>query len=172
MTYLVTLRRTLNLFLSNPTWDILALLFFFAAVFLYGLMAGRNRIIVLLLASYPAALVSQYIPFSEKFLANLNSLQTLYIKSFVFFVLVIFIFWILNSSGLARKEINKRRGQMIFLSFLNVGLWASTLFTYVPALKEPLIRLEPMTQLLFGSDLAHFVWLILPTIVLFFLRRG
>jgi len=61
---------------------------------------------------------------------------------------------------------------MIFLSFLNVGLWASTLFTYVPALKEPLIRLAPMTQLLFGSDLAHFVWLILPTIVLFFLRRG
>ncbi len=168
MSYLTTLRQTLNLFLSNPTWDILSLLFFFSAVFLYGLMAGRNRIIVLLLASYPAALVSQYIPFSE----NLNSLQTLYIKSFVFFVLVIFIFWILNSSGLARKEINKRRGQMIFLSFLNVGLWASTMFAYVPALKEPLIKLAPLTQLLFGSDTAHFVWLVLPIIVLFFLRRG
>ncbi len=172
MSYLTVFRQTINLFLSNPTWDILALLFFFAAVFLYGLMAGRNRIIVLLLASYPAALVSQYIPFSERFLRNLNSFQTLYIRSFVFFVLIIFIFWILNSSGLARREINRRRGQMIFLSFLNVGLWASTLFTYVPALKEPLIKLAPMTQMLFGSDSAHFIWLILPVIVLFFLRKS
>ena len=170
MSYLTTSRQVINLFLTNPTWDILALLFFFAAVFLYGLIAGRNRIIALLLSSYPAALIGQFIPFRDSFLAGLNSSQALFIRTFIFFVLLIFIFRLLNHSGFVRRGINKKRGQVLFLSFLNVGLWASILITYMPALKEPLISFAPLTQLLFGSNLAHFVWLILPIIILFLVK--
>src|SRR3989344_8695669 len=98
MSYLTTLRQTLNMFLSNPTWDVLLLLFFFFSVFVYGLVVGRNRIIVLLLASYPAALINEYIPYPKNFLNNLNVVQTIFLKAFVFFVLAIFVFLIFKRS--------------------------------------------------------------------------
>ncbi len=101
--YLTMLRDSINLFLLNPTWDILLLLFFFFAVFVYGLVVGRNRMIVLLMASYPAALINEYLPYPQQFLERLNILQILFIKSFVFFVLISLVFWILNKAGFSRK---------------------------------------------------------------------
>ncbi len=171
MIYLSMLRDSINLFLASPTWDILLLVFFFAVVFVYGLMVGRNRIIVLLLASYPAALINEYIPYPKNFLANLNIAQTIFFKSFVFFVFVIFIFWIFKKSGFSRKELNKKTGQVLFLSFLNVGLWANIIFGYVMAFNAELIKLAPLNLLLFGSNFAHFIWLILPILVLYWLLK-
>lgn len=171
MTYLTTLRNTINLFLSNPTWDLLLLLFFFFAVFVYGLMVGRNRIIVLLLASYPAVLINEYLPYPQNFLANINIAQTIFLKSFVFFILTVFIFWIFKKTGFSRKELNKKTGQVLFLSFLNVGLWANVVFGYVLIFNAELIKLAPLNLLLFGSNSAHFIWLIIPILVLYWFEK-
>ncbi len=171
MVYLTTLRNSINLFLSNPTWDILLLLFFFAAIFIYGLVIGRNRIIVLLLASYPAALVNQYLPHPIGFLEKLNVWQNFFIRSFSFFILILLIFWVLSRAGFSRKELNKKTGQILFLSFLNVGLWANVIFGYILTLKPEIITLAPLNQLLFGSDLAHFAWFIVPIFILYFFER-
>ena len=172
MSYLITLRQTLNMFLSNPTWDVLLLLFFFFSVFVYGLVVGRNRIIVLLLASYPAALINEYIPYPKNFLNNLNVAQTIFLKAFVFFVLAIFVFWIFKRSGFSRKELNKKTGQVLFLSFLNVGLWANIIFGYVLNFNAELIKLAPLNLLLFGSTPAHFIWLVLPILILYWLEKN
>ena len=171
MNYLNILRETINLFLSNPTWDILLLLFFFAAVFIYGVIVGRNRIIVLLLASYPAALINQFIPYPENFLANLNTAQFLFLKSFSFFILALIIFWIFKKSGFSRKELTKKIGQVVFLSFLNVGLWANIIFGYASTLSSEAVKLAPLTKLLFGSNLAHLAWLGLPVVMLYWFER-
>ena len=171
MSYIDTFRETLNQFLSNPAWDVLLLLFFFFSVFVYGLVVGRNRIIVLLLASYPAALINEYIPYPKNFLNNLNVAQTIFLKAFVFFVLAIFVFWIFKRSGFSRKELNKKTGQVLFLSFLNVGLWANIIFGYVLNFNAELIKLAPLNLLLFGSTPAHFIWLILPILVLYWFER-
>ncbi len=146
-------------------------LFFFAAIFIYGLFAGRNKAIVLLLASYPAALLNEYFPYPASFLSRLNVSQTLFLKSFSFFILVLFVFWILSRSGLSRKEINKKTGQIIFLSFLNAGFWANVVFGYVLKLNSDIIKLAPATQFLFGSVAAHFAWLVLPLLALFYFER-
>jgi hypothetical protein len=172
MNYLSIIRESINLFLSNPTWDILLLIFFFSAVFIYGLVVGRNRIIVLLLASYPAALINEFLPYPEKFLNRLNTLQNFFVHSFVFFVFLLFIFWILTKAGFSRKELAKKTGQMIFLGFLNVGLWANIVFGYALALNTEIIKLAPLTQLLFGSNTAHLVWLILPMLVLYWFEKS
>lgn len=172
MSYFLTLRDTLNQFLSNPTWDILLLLFFFFAVFVYGLMVGRNRIIVLLLASYPAALINEYIPYSKNFLDNLNVFQAIFLKSFGFFVLSFFIFWIFKSSGFSRKELNKKTSQVIFLSFLNVGFWANIIFGYALKISEEAVKLAPLVRLLFGSAISHFIWLVLPILALYWFARN
>ncbi len=167
------IRDTLNQFLSNPTWDILLLLFFFFAVFVYGLVVGRNKMVVLLLASYPAALLNEYLPYySQKFLERLNIFQVLFLRAFVFFVLILFVFWILNKVGFSRKEISKKTGHVIFLSFLNVGFWANIIFGYVLKLSEEAVKLAPLTQLMFGSVLSHFIWLFLPILALYWLGRN
>ena len=171
MDYIENLKQTINLFLSNPTWDVLLLLFFFAAIFIYGLVVGRNRIIVLLLASYPAVLISEQIPYPNSFLESLNVLQAIFLKSFSFFVLVLFIFWILGKAGFSRKELTKKTGQVILLSFIGVGLWASIIFGYVISLNAEIIKLAPLTQLLFGSNLAHLVWLIFPIGALYWFEK-
>ena len=157
--------------MGNPTWDILLLLFLFSMVFIYGLFAGRNKTIVLLLASYPAALLNQYIPYPAGFLSRFNPSQIIFLKVFSFFVLALFIFWILGKSGLSRKEINRKTGQVIFLSFLSVGFWANIVFDYALKAGSEIVKLTPVTQLLFGSDLAHFVWLALPLLALFYIER-
>lgn len=172
MIYLSTIRDSINLFLAGPTWDILLLLFFFAAVFVYGLMVGRNRIIVLLLASYPATLINEYIPYPKNFLVNLNTTQTIFLKSFGFFVLTLFVFWVFKKSGFSRKELNKKTGQVLFLSFLNVGLWANVIFGYVLGFNAELIKLAPLNQLLFGSNLSHFIWFILPVAILYWFLKS
>lgn len=169
--YLTTIRNSINLFLSNPTWDILLILFFFAAIFIYGLVVGRNRIIVLLLASYPAAMVNQYLPYPVGFLEKLNVWQNFFIHSFLFFILVLLIFWILSKPGFSRKELSKKTGQILFLSFLNVGLWANVIFGYILTLKPEVVRLAPLNQLLFSSNLAHFAWFIIPIFILYFFER-
>ncbi|MBI2634971.1 MAG: hypothetical protein HYW79_00245 [Parcubacteria group bacterium] len=171
MEYINVLRETTNSFLSDPTWDILLLLFFFATVFIYGLVVGRNRIIVLLLASYPAALINSHVPFYGRFLNNLNIYQGLFIRAFSFFILTFFIFWILSNLGFSRKEINKKTGQILFLSFLNVGLWASIIFGYALDLNTEALKLAPLTKLLFGFDTAQFIWFIIPIFVLYWLER-
>ena len=121
---------SVNMFFPNPTWDLLLLLFFFAAVFIYGLVVGRNRIIVLLLASYPATLINEYIPYSEKFFSRFNFSQKLFLKSFSLFVMTGFIFWILTKSGFSRKELNKKTWQIIFLSLLCAGFWTFVVLGY------------------------------------------
>ncbi len=168
MDYIENLRQTINLFLSNPTWDLLLLMFFFSAVFIYGLVVGRNRIIVLLLASYPAALINSHLPYYEKFLGHLNIYQNLFIRAFVFFILTILIFWVLNKSGFSRKEISKKTGQILFLSFLSVGLWASIIFGYVLVLNTDALKLAPLSRLLFSSDAMQFIWFIIPIFILYF----
>jgi len=171
MSYIDTFRETINQFLSNPAWDVLLLLFFFFSVFVYGLVVGRNRIIVLLLASYPAALINQFIPYPENFLANLNTAQSLFLKSFSFFILALIIFWIFKKSGFSRKELTKKTGQVLFLSFLNVGLWANVIFGYALTLSSEAIKFAPITKLLFGSNLAHLAWLGLPVVMLYWFER-
>jgi len=171
MAYVNNIKDSINIFLSNPTWDILLLLFFFFAVFVYGLVVGRNRMIVLLLASYPAALISEYLPYPSQFLQNLNTFQNLFLKSFVFFVLVLFVFWIFNKSGFSRKELSRKTGQVVFLSFLNVGFWANIIFAYALKLSEETVKLAPLTKLLFGSTPAHFIWLILPILMLYWFSK-
>lgn len=171
MGYLTTLRNSINLFLSNPTWDILLLLFFFFAVFVYGLVVGRNRMIVLLMASYPAALINEYLPYPQQFLQRLNTPQILFFRSFVFFVLVLLVFWILNKAGFLRKELSKKTGQVIFLSFLNVGFWANIIFGYALKISEEAVKLAPLTKLLFGSIPSHFIWLVLPVLALYWFER-
>lgn len=172
MNYLDVLKETINSFLSNPTWDILLLLFFFFAVFVYGLVVGRNRMIVLLLASYPAVLINEYLSYPQQFLERLNTFQILFLKSFSFFVLVLLVFWILNKAGFLRKELSKKTGQVIFLSFLNVGFWANIIFNYALKISEETVKLAPLTRLLFGSVPSHFIWLILPILALYWLTRN
>ena len=171
MNSIQSIRSVLNQFLSNPTWDILLLLFFFFAVFVYGLVVGRNRMLVLLLASYPAALINEFLPFPRQFLNKLNVLQTLFLKSFVFFVLILFVFWVLNKAGFFRKELSKKTGQVILLSFLNVGFWANVIFGYALKISEEAVKLAPLTKLLFGSAISHFVWLVLPILALYWFER-
>jgi len=157
--------------MNNPTWDILMLLFFFSAVLIYGLFAGRNKTIVLLLASYPAALLNEYLPYPAGFLSRLNVSQIIFLRVFSFFVLTLIIFWILGKTGLSRKEINRKTGQVIFLSFLSVGFWANIVFGYALKADSEIVKLAPITQFLFGSNWAHFIWLALPLLALFYIER-
>ena len=147
------------------------LLFFFSAVLIYGLFAGRNKTIVLLLASYPAALLNEYLPYPAGFLSRLNVSQIIFLRVFSFFVLTLIIFWILGKTGLSRKEINRKTGQVIFLSFLSVGFWANIVFGYALKADSEIVKLAPITQFLFGSNWAHFIWLVLPLLALFYIER-
>ena len=165
------IRDALNQFLSNPTWDVLLILFFFFAAFVYGLVVGRNRMIVLLLASYPAALINEYLPYPQQFLERFNTLQILFLKSFVFFILVLFVFWIFSKAGFSRKEISKKTVQVIFLSILNVGFWANIMFDYALKLSGETVKLAPLTKLVFGSIPAHFIWLFLPILALYWFGK-
>ncbi|MBI2628441.1 MAG: hypothetical protein HYW71_03445 [Candidatus Niyogibacteria bacterium] len=155
---------------ANPTWDVLAVFFFVAAGFFYGISAGRARMTAVLLSIYISQLLFEYTRFINFFLEGRKIMEIFLLKAAVFFVLIIILshFFIRN----VFRPISEDSGiwwQIFLLSFSEVGLLISVVFRLLPAAE--LFTFSPLVSYFFASPNAHFWWLILPLFVLFAIIR-
>ena len=151
--------------LQGLSWDILALIFLFVVAFLYGMLLGKNRIILIMLSTYISFAIVSVFPFS--YIGNSN---IFFAKIVVFMLFIILSFLFLNRSFFGHLfKISKALSNISFvkitvLSFFQIGLFMSVFFTLVES--ENIASLASMTKLIFVTEISQVVWFVLPVLLL------
>jgi len=154
-----------------PTWDLFIIIFFLAAVFLYGLTLGRDRVLVILISMYMALAVINTAPYIDTLKAEINVGQFFAMRVIIFLGLFVFLFFLIARSALLRSFTKDSPGswsQVFVFSVLHVGLLMSITLTFLP--KDALAHLAPITQSVFISDPGRLAWLILPIAAMIFMK--
>jgi hypothetical protein len=154
-----------------PTWDLFIIIFFLAAVFLYGLTLGRDRVLTILISMYMALAVINTAPYLDTLRAEINVGQFFAMRVIMFLSLFVFLFFLIARSALLRSFTKDSPGswsQVFVFSVLHVGLLTSITMSFLP--KNSLAHLAPITQSVFISDPGRLAWLILPIIAMIFMR--
>ena len=152
--------------MSNPSWDIVALLIFVALGFVYGVWGGRGRLVAVLFALYASKLLFDSAWFLERFIGGFPASQLFMVRAGVFAVLVAALSIVFAKSFSGRVMVGERWWQMFLLSFLEVGVAARILFSILPS--RELYTFSPLVELLFASPNALFWWLLAPVPALYF----
>ncbi len=162
---------------SKPTWDLFIILFFLVGAFLYGMSLGRDRVLVLLVSTYMSLAIVEHAPYinqaavQESINKVVSSLFVFRISAFI--AVFIILFFLLSRSALMRTIAAKADTagsffHVIIYSVLHVGLLVSIILSFLPA--EAVQRLQPLTQQVFTTDLARFIWIVGPVLAMIVLR--
>lgn len=152
-----------NINWAAPTWDLFIVLFFVITVFLYGMSLGRDRIIVILVSIYMALAVVSNAPFLGNWDANVKVGDFFAFRVTTFLGLFVLLFFVLSRSALQRTFGNLAAGswwQVLLFSVFHVGLLVSITLSFLPP--DAITHLAPLTQRVFASDLARFLWIVAP----------
>ena len=158
----------LNINWLQPTWDLFILLFFVIASLIYGFSLGRDRIIVILVSIYISLAIVNYVPFLSEFTANISVNDAFALRVSVFLGIFILLFFFLSHSALLRTlgHSSTQGGviQVLFFSFLHVGLLLSVTLSFFPTDLSEI--LSDFTQMIFLSDLMKAFWVIAPVLAM------
>ncbi len=156
----------------GTSWDLLILAGFALVGVAYGIYAGRDRAIVILISTYVSLAVVTNAPavgmLDRAF--GLSANESLRLVWFLgFFFTIFFILW--NSPAL--KNLGYSRGavwESFLFSICQVGLTVSTALFLLPA--DVTAQLSPAFRQIFLGNEGRSVWLILPIFLLFAVGRG
>ena len=155
--------------LNGPSWDIIALFVFLAAGVFYGLTTGRSRLVAVLFALYTGALIFENLAFVEAFTRGKGLLEIFLWRVGIFAGLVLILSFFFSKFVFPYRPESGRLWQILLLSFLEVGFFASFAFRLLPSVE--LFTFSPVVQFLFVSPGAFFWWLVLPLPALFLIMR-
>lgn len=155
----------------SSSWDILILAAFALFGVIYGIYAGRDRAVIILISSYVALAVVTNAPavgmLDRAF--NLSANNSLGLVWFLGLFLAVFaILWkseLLRSLGYSRGA----WWETILFSVCQVGLTVSTALFLLPS--QVTSSLSPGFRTIFLSDEGRSLWLILPIFLLFAVGR-
>jgi hypothetical protein len=158
---------------NTPSWDLFIFLFFIVATFVYGFTLGRSRIMVLLISTYMALALVKTAPFLDATPSvTVGSSPFFIIQITAFIATMLLIFFFLSNSALrkafAAQEIQGKAWQIIAFSILHAGLLVAIVLSFVPEPRRA--ALLDVTQGLFGTDTALFIWAALPIAVMMFVN--
>ena len=164
-----------NFDFSNPTWDLFIILFFLVSSLVYGLILGRDRIVLMLISVYIGLAVLRSSTFLEELIPETYGPNNIFIfKISVFIgVFVILFFFLSRSSVLRTLAKNDAPGswiQIIIFSMLQVGLLISITLSFISP--EYHDQLSSFTKEWFVGSNAEFFWIIAPIIAMALLGRG
>jgi len=155
---------------SNPSWDLIILLFFVVGALLYGIAMGRSRIVVVLMSIYITLAIANTVPWT-KYLRGSISINNAFVLQATLFIALLILFFFLMSRSAVGRVIGDSKGawwQVIVFSFLQIGLLISVVLTFLPT--DFLANFSQMTQSIFVSDIGRLVWLVLPILAMLLVK--
>lgn len=159
------------------SWDLLILIGILAAVFLYGIMAGKNRLIGLILATYFSWAIVGSIPWNVVVdLFSAKNLPSPAAEAFLFFAVALAIVFLLPRSALGHALRISKSGkggswlQVVLFGVLEAGLLGVVILSFLPA--KSIMALNPLIGQIFYGETAKFIWFLAPILVLLFWGRG
>ena len=148
---------------QNPSWDAFIFFFWIIVSLIYSFSAGRGRIISILVSVYMAELLVIQAPFlSTAVETKLN--VAIYLGRLITFLVAFSFFFMILSKYVFRTSVENRGFSSWFFSLLfailQVGFLISVILSFLPP--EVKTTFAPLVHLVFISDTAVFVWLLLP----------
>jgi len=164
-----------NFDFTTPTWDLFIILFFLVSALMYGLVLGRDRIVLMLISIYMGLAVLRSSPFLDQLIPEDYGPNNIFIFKISLFigVFVILFFFLSRSSVLRTLAKNDAPGgwiQVIIFSMLQVGLLISITLSFVSP--EYRGQLSDFTREWFLGPQAEFFWIIAPIVAIALLGRG
>lgn len=154
------------------SWDILVLVIFVVIVFLYGLTAGRQKIVALILATYFSHVILKTIPWKKLSFLGIKTAPPATTQIFIFLAIALAILFLLprSSLGFGLKLGRSKRGwgKILIFSILWVGLLISIIFSFLSS--QVISQLNLRIFSIFTGSLAQFIWLVLPIVALLIFR--
>ena len=152
--------------------DVTILIGFFVLAAAYGMYAGRDRCIVMLVSTYVSLAVVTNTPAISMLNRSLNASANRSLQLVWFVGLFALVFFLLWKSDLLRN-LGFERGiwwESILFSVCQVGLTVSSALYLLPA--EAATNLSPLFRQLFLSDEGRSLWLLAPIVLLFTLGNS
>jgi len=158
---------------ANPTWDLVIILFFIIAAFIYGLTLGRDRIILILISIYMGLAIIGAAPFLDQLTPTEYGPNNIFVfRIVVFLLLFVALFFLLSRStilrALAKSDAPGAWWQVIIFSLLHVGLLISITLSFIPP--EFRNALSPLTRQWFIGEQAEFFWILAPVVAMALVR--
>lgn len=154
--------------------DYLVGIFLMVVILLIAFGVGKTRMLLAILSTYIAFLVTLFFPFYSVIKAKAGFIpEVFWPQVAVFFVIFFMAFYVLNKSVLRSKISLKESSPMIilWLSMVETGFLVSIFFSYgVP--EWPAFKISPWLTTYFATGLAHFVWSVLPLLSILFVKPG
>ncbi len=156
---------------SNPTWDVIILLFFIISVLIYSFTLGRDRIVAILISTYLAWAVALNFPYVDELTELIKNTGIGLWQVSSFLLVFIFLFFFLSRSRMLQSlsSFGGSWWQVIIFSLLQVGLMMSIILSLLAP--EALTHLSPFTKIVFLDDLGRFCWTVLPILSLVFFDK-
>lgn len=160
--------RNINL---EPTTLFVGLVLIFMLI--YGLSLGRTKALISLLSIYVALAFDAGFPYLGKLHELLPVSRELYTTRLAIFLLVyLTVFAILNNS-FAKGRLNLKESSIIsvaVISLAQIGLLIAVITNIIP--DEIIKKMPQYLSAYFGTKQALFYWIILPIVLLIFLRKN
>lgn len=161
---------------SQPSWDMIVMMFLLFGGLLYGMSLGRDRLVLTTIAIYMALAIVDAAPFVNQTLAARVNFAgyDVDIKVVAFLGLLVVLLFVLSRGALFRSLLGTPGGgsfiQSTILSFAHSGLIVAVVMSYLPA--AAVDRFSPFIRQSFVGDWQLFWWLLAPVVImLLFTRR-
>jgi hypothetical protein len=153
---------------KNPATDVLIIVFFLAAGFLWGMFGGKSKVLSFLFASY---FTFFFLPIFLKVLDEYGFAKSAYRNITVFFVVIVILFFYFDR-GIFRStaRASYRWWQAFLVSFLAVGFFVAGILYFLSF--RGIIELSPITLSLFAGSRAYIFWSLAPLVGLLFVSKG
>lgn len=155
---------------SFPTWDLFIYIFFAASIIFYGLILGRDRILIILFSIYISLAVASNLPYiNDTFAKKFGFGPVFVMRLFVFAAFMVGLYLLFNKMGLL-STFSENAGifHIGIFSVLHVGLMISIILSFVP---QEALSLSDFTKTLFTSDFSKFLWIVAPLAAMFLVRQ-
>lgn len=159
---------------AKPSFDIILVGVLFGAAILYGFFAGRNKLVIAIIATYLALVIFPVLPYTQTLKASVDPERAFAVDIGVFLGLTVIFYFLLKRSVVRTALRTPKMGdggflQVAIFSVLAAGLILAYSYSFLP----PLLKKEssPFLRRFLFSDDARFWWTIVPLAGLLLIRK-
>lgn len=148
--------------LNIASWELIILLILIGGGFLLGLLLGKNRIFLMLLASYISSALLSVVPLKKIFPVFFDKEENFVVLVVAFLALIGIIYFLFSYSFFKSKKGSRAIFQMFFYGLFLVGIVLTMIFSFLP--EDLLSQFSDLILVIFNTSLARTTWFIVPLI--------
>lgn len=140
---------------------------------LYGLSLGRTKALISLLSIYVALAFDAAFPYLGRLHDLIGVTKEIYATRIIVLMLVYLLTFAVLNSSFAKTRFSMKESSIIsvaVISLAQIGLLIAVITNIIP--DEIIEKMPEYLSAYFGTKEALFFWIIIPIIIIFFIRKG